>query len=163
MGPGWSCDAFSGTYIEVRHNLDWDETKMWDSGLSCSTTWMEVTCEPRGMGGVSASSKSNQKRTHPGLKMCISNPPKSCLICRRSLVHTGHVSPQHMSWYLYPTSIQEIASQLHPSPISPYPGLMMCASTQSRSNLSPIQMSRFAYHLYPGIVKPRSRDLHLTS
>ena len=39
-----------GTQIDVRRcmgvsqKLDCDETKMWDSGLSCSTTWMEVTC-----------------------------------------------------------------------------------------------------------------------
>ena len=51
MGPGWDWDAFSGTCIGVSHKLDCDETKMWDSGLSCSTTWMKVTCESRGLGG----------------------------------------------------------------------------------------------------------------
>ena len=42
---------------------------------------------------------------------------------------------------------------------------MMCTSTQSRSHLSPTQMSIFVFDLYPGNIKPwsRSRDLHLTS
>ena len=99
--------------------------------------------------------------------MCISIPSRSCATCITSLLHTDHVSPQHMPWYLHPTSIQvlKITSQLHPSPILPYSGLMMCTSTQSRSHLSPTQMSIFVFHLYPGNVKPwsRSRDLHLTS
>ena len=99
--------------------------------------------------------------------MCISIPSRSCTTCITSLLHTDHVSPQHMSWYLHPTSIQvqKITSQLHPSPISPYSGLMMCTSTQSRSHLSPTQMSIFVFHLYPGNIKPwsSSRDLHLTS
>ena len=87
--------------------------------------------------------------------------------CITFLLHTDHVSPQHMSWYLHPTSIQvqKITSQLHPSPISPYSGLMICTSTLSRSHFSPTQMSIFVFHLYPGNVKPwsRSQDLHLTS
>ena len=42
---------------------------------------------------------------------------------------------------------------------------MMCTSTQSRSHLSPTQVSIFVFHLYLGNIKPwsRSRDLHLTS
>ena len=43
-----------------------------------------------------------------------------------------------------------IVSQLHPSPISPYPRLKMCISTQSRSHLNPIQVSRFVSPLHPG-------------
>ena len=43
-----------------------------------------------------------------------------------------------------------IVSQLHPSPISPYPRLKMCISTQSRSHLNPIQVSRFVSDLHPG-------------
>ena len=99
-----------------------------------------------------------QSQTHPGLEMCISIPSRSCTTCITSLLHTDHVSPQHMSWYLHPASIQvqKITSQLHPSPISPYSGLMMCTSTQSRSHLSPTQMSIFVFHLYPGNIKPWS-------
>ena len=95
-----------------------------------------------------------QCQTHPGLEMCISIPSRSCATCITSLLHTNHVLPQHMSWLLHPTSIQvqKILSQLHPSPVSPYSGLMMCTSTQSRSHLSPIQMSIFVFHLYPGNV-----------
>ena len=108
-----------------------------------------------------------QSQTHPGLGMCISIPSRSCTTCITSLLHRDHVSPQHMSWYLHPTSIQvqKITSQLHPSPISPYSGLMMCTSTQSRSHLSPTQMSIFVFHLYPDNTKAwsRSRYLHLTS
>ena len=91
---------------------------------------------------------------HPGPENCISAPSRSNL-------------KQIQAWYLHPTSIQvqKITSQLHPSPISPYSGLMMCTSTQSRSHLSPTQMSIFVFDLYPGNIKPwsRSRDLHLTS
>ena len=43
-----------------------------------------------------------------------------------------------------------IVSQLHPSPISPYPRLKMCISVQSRSHLNPIQVSRFVFPLHPG-------------
>ena len=43
-----------------------------------------------------------------------------------------------------------IVSQLHPSSISPHPRLKMCISTQSRSHLNPIQVSRFVSPLHPG-------------
>ena len=43
-----------------------------------------------------------------------------------------------------------IVSQLHPSPISHHPCLKMCISTQSRSHLNPIQVSRFVSPLRPG-------------
>ena len=122
---------------------------------------------PSGACKFHLSSIQVQSQTHPVLEMCISIPSRSCTTCITSLLHTDHVSPQHMSWYLHLTSIQvqKIISQLHPSPISPYSGLMMCTSTQSRSHLSPTQMSIFVFHLYPGNIKPwsRSRDLHLTS
>ena len=122
---------------------------------------------PSGSWKFNLSSIQVQSQTHPGLEMCISIPSRSCTTCITSLLHTDHVSPQHMSWYLHPTSIQvqKITSQLHPSPISPYSCLMMCTSTQSRSHLSPTQMSIFVFHLYPGSIKPwsRSRDFHLTS
>ena len=72
-----------------------------------------------------------------------------------------------MSRYLHLTPIQvlKIASRPHPSHISPCLGFMMCVSTQPRPHLTPILMSRFAYHLSPGNVHPwsRSQDLHLTS
>ena len=122
---------------------------------------------PSGSWKFNLSSIQVQSQTHPGLEMCISIPSRSCTTCITSLLHTDHVSPQHMPWYLQPTSIQvqKITSQLHPSPISPYSCLMMCTSTQSRSHLSPTQMSIFVFHLYPGSIKPwsRSRDFHLTS
>ena len=84
-------------------------------------------------------------------------------------------------------------TQLHPSPISPHPRLKMCISTQSRSHLNPIQVSRFVstlhpgcqihvsslsqlnltsiwvliftFHLHPGYISPPSRStkLHLSS
>ena len=123
--------------------------------------------------------------------MCISIPSRSCATCITSLLHTNHVSPQHMSWLLHPTSIQvqKISSQLHPSPISPYSGLMMCTSTQSRSHLSPTQMSNpdpgheicisppkrfpltciqvagFTSQLHPGAISLpfKSENLHLNS
>ena len=43
-----------------------------------------------------------------------------------------------------------IVSQLHPNPILPYPRLKMCTSTQARSHLNPIQVSRFVSDLHPG-------------
>ena len=43
-----------------------------------------------------------------------------------------------------------IVYQLHPSPISPYSRLKICISTQSRSHLNPIQVSRFVSPIHPG-------------
>ena len=58
-----------------------------------------------------------------------------------------------------------IVSQLHPSPISPYPRLKMCISVQSRSHLNPIQVSRFVFPLHPGshIYVSSLSQLNLTS
>ena len=57
-----------------------------------------------------------------------------------------------------------IVSQLHPSPISPYPRLKMCISLQSRSHLNPIQALRFTFHLCLRWILPQSGPwyLHLT-
>ena len=55
------------------------------------------------------------------------------------------VSPPSRSFFNW-----RIVSQLHPSPISPYLRLKMCISTQTRSHLNPIQVSRFVSHLHPG-------------
>ena len=71
------------------------------------------------------SSIQASSRTHTGFKMCASPPSRSFL-----------------NW--------RIVSQLHPSPISSYPRLKMCISTQSRSHLNPIQDSRFVSPLHPG-------------
>ena len=43
-----------------------------------------------------------------------------------------------------------IASELHPSPISPYSRLKICISTQSRSHFNPIQVSGFVSPLRLG-------------
>ena len=53
--------------------------------------------------------------------------------------------------------VARIVSHLHHSPISPYPGLRLCVSTQSRSILNPIQVSRFVSHLHPG------SEIHVSS
>ena len=78
----------------------------------------------------------------------------SCLTSTQFLIyvphlHLGNVSPPSKSR----------ASQLHHGPISPYPGLKMCISSQSRSDLTPIQVWRFASQLHPCSVPPPSRSL----
>ena len=61
--------------------------------------------------------------------------------------------------------VARIVSHLHHRPISPYPGLRLCTSTQSRCILNPIQVSRFVSHLHPGtnIHVSSSSQLSLTS
>ena len=54
-----------------------------------------------------------------------------------------------------------IVSQLHPSPISPYPRLKMCISTQSRSHLNPIQALRFTFLLCLSWILPQSGSWYL--
>ena len=71
------------------------------------------------------SSIQASSQTHTGFKMCVSPPSRSFL-----------------NW--------RIVSQLHLSPISPYPRLKMSISTQSRSHLNPIQVSKFVSPLKPG-------------
>ena len=63
-----------------------------------------------------------------------------------------------------PFSIGELY-QLHPRPISPYPRLKMYISTQSRSHLNPIQVSRFVFPLHPGshVYVSSLSQLNLTS
>ena len=61
------------------------------------------------------SSIQASSQTHTSIKMCVSPPSRSFL-----------------NW--------RIVSQLHASPISPYPRLKMCISTRSRSHLNPIQV-----------------------
>ena len=56
-----------------------------------------------------------------------------------------YVSPPSRSFLNW-----RIVSKLHPSPISPHPRLKLCISTQSRSHLNPIQVSRFVSPLHPG-------------
>ena len=81
-------------------------------------------------------------RLHPGPPNCILVPYKR------------HLKPIPVSWCVSPPSRSflnwRIVSQLHPSPISPYPRLKMCISTQSRSHLNPIQVSRFVSDLHSG-------------
>ena len=71
-----------------------------------------------------------------------------------------HASPPSRSRL---TSIQVtwIASKLHHSPISPYPGLKMCITSQSRSDLTPIQVWRCASQPHPCSVPPPSRSLKI--
>ena len=54
-----------------------------------------------------------------------------------------------------------IVSQLHPSPISPYPRLKMCSSTQSRSHPNPIQALRFTFLLCLSWILPQSGSWYL--
>ena len=76
-----------------------------------------------------------------------------------------HLTSIHGKMYVPPASwlpittihVVRIVSQLHPSPISSYPGLRLCVATQSRSILNPIQVSRFVSHLHPG------SQLHVSS
>ena len=70
-----------------------------------------------------------------------------------------HASPPSRSRL---TSIQVtwIASKLHHSPISPYPGLKMCITSHSRSDLTPIQVWRCASMFSP--TPSRSLDSHIT-
>ena len=81
-------------------------------------------------------------RLHPGPPNCILVPYKR------------HLKPTPVSWCVSPTSRSflnwRIVSLLHPSPISPYSRLKICISTQSRSHLNPIQVSRFVSPIHPG-------------
>ena len=54
-----------------------------------------------------------------------------------------------------------IVSQLHPSPISPYPRLKMCISLQSRSHLHLIQALRFTFLLCLSWILPQSGPWYL--
>ena len=66
--------------------------------------------------------------------------------------------------------VARIVSHLHHTPISPYSGLRLCVSTQSRSILTPsrsrhlclisIQAPRFTSPLHPSWVSPQSRSLY---
>ena len=73
--------------------------------------------------------------TYPGNVSNPSTPPRLT-----SHIPPVHVSPQSSSRYLHLTS-KQMMSHLHHSPISPYPGLRLRVSTQSRSILNPIQVS----------------------
>ena len=52
--------------------------------------------------------------------------------------------------YVASIQVTKIAPKLHPSPIPISPGLKICSSTQSRSDLTPIHFLRFASHLNLG-------------
>ena len=68
--------------------------------------------------------------------LSVSLPPRSFLSCR-------------------------IVSQLHPSPISPYPRLKMRISPQSMSHLNPIQALRFTFLLCLSWILPPSGSWYL--
>ena len=55
----------------------------------------------------------------------------------------------------------QIVSQLHPSPISPYPHLKIGISPQSRSHLNPIQALRFTFLLCLSWIIPPSGTWYL--
>ena len=104
------------------------------SQMNLASFWVLVfTCRlhPGNISPPSSSTKLHlssiqaSSQTHTCFKMCVSPPSRSFL-----------------NW--------RIVSQLHPSPIPPYPHLKMCISTQSRSHLNPIQVSRFVSALHPG-------------
>ena len=65
----------------------------------------------------------------------------------------------------HPIYIPQIASQLHPGPISSHPGPKVCVSLPSRPHFTPIHISKFASHLHPGNISSarRYQDFHLTS
>ena len=73
-------------------------------------------------------------RLHPGPPNCILVPSKHHLKPIQ-VSFKMCVSPPSRSFLNW-----RVVSQLHPSPISPYPRLKMCISTQSRSHLNPMQV-----------------------
>ena len=104
------------------------------SQLNLTSIWVLIFTSHLHPGNISPPSRSNKlhlssiqasSQTHTSFKMCVSPPSRSFL-----------------NW--------RIVSQLHPSPISPYPRLKMCISTQSRSHLNPIQVSGCVSPLHPG-------------
>ena len=104
------------------------------SHLNLTSNWVLIFASRLHPDNISPPSRSTKlhlssiqasSQSHTGFKMCVSPPSRS-----------------FFNW--------RIVSQLHPSPISPYLRLKMCISTQSRSHLNPIQVSRFVSHLHPG-------------
>ena len=105
-------------------------------------------------------------QTHPGLKMCVSNvsrcfptyiqdpiffshlhpctisPPSRYQDSTKVLIYVSHLhlgrASSPSTSHLTSIQISRIASQLHHSPISRYPRLKMCISTQAMSHLNPI-------------------------
>ena len=104
------------------------------SHLNLTSIWLLIFASRLPPGNISPPSSSTKlhlssiqasSQTHTCFKMCVSPPSRSFL-----------------NW--------RIVSQLHPSPIPPYPHLKMCISTQFRSHLNPIQVSRFVSPFHPG-------------
>ena len=104
------------------------------SQLNPTSFWVLIFTSRLHPGTISPPSRSTKlhlstiqasSQTHTSFKMCVSPPSRSFL-----------------NW--------RIVSQLHPSPISPYSRLKICISTQSRSHLNPIQVSRFVSPIHPG-------------
>ena len=104
------------------------------SQLNHTSIWHMIFASRLHPGSISPPSSSTKlhlssirasSQTHTGFQMCVTPPSRSFL-----------------NW--------QVVSQLHPSPISPYPRLKMCISTQSRSHLNPIQVSRSVFPLHPG-------------
>ena len=104
------------------------------SQLNRTSIWLLIFASRLHPGNISPPSRSTKlhlgsiqasSQTHTSFKMCVSLPSRPFL-----------------NW--------RIVSQLYPSPISPYPRLKMCISTQSRSHLNPIQVSGFVFPLHPG-------------
>ena len=109
--------------------------------LNLTSIWVLIFTSHLHPGNISPPSRSNKlhlssiqasSQTHTGFTLCVSPPSRSFL-----------------NW--------RIVSQLHPSPISPYPHLKMCISAQSRSHLNPIQVLGFLFPLHPGF------QIHLSS
>ena len=104
------------------------------SQLNLTSIWDLIFTSHLHPGNISPPSRSNKlhlssiqasSQTHTSFKVCVSPPSRSFI-----------------NWI--------IVSQLHPSPISPYPRLKTCISNQSRSHLNPIQVSGFVSPIHPG-------------
>ena len=135
------------------------------SQLNLTTIWVLIFTSHLHTVNISPPSSSTKlhlssiqasSQTHTWFKMCVSPPSRSFL-----------------NW--------RIVSQLHPSPISPYPRLNICISPQtgpistpsrqihvsslSQLNLTSIGLMIFASRLHPGNISspPRSTKLHLSS
>ena len=112
---------------------------------------------------------------NPGLFIFNSPPFVCCLISILAHVFAYHLHLWHdvraSRLPITTIHVMRIVSHLHHSPISPYSGLRLCVSTQSRSILNPtqvpdlclssIQAPRFTSPLHPSWVSPQSRSLYL--
>ena len=103
-----------GSQIHVSSLSQLNLTSIWVL-IFASRLHPDIISPPSRSSKLHLSSIQASSQSHTGFKMCVSPPSRSFL-----------------NW--------RIVSQLHPSPISPHPRLKKCISTQSKSNLNPIQV-----------------------